>query len=134
MKRRSADRERLALVVAGAIVIGIHAGLAPDQLREWAPLGASFVVAACLLGLGVAIAAAGRGDVHSAATLLAFLFASLIVSYAATRVVALPPLDPTREPLDPLGIATTVIEAAGLVVALRLTRQQQPQPMPGGNQ
>jgi hypothetical protein len=34
---RIRDRERTMLVVAGAVALGVHAGLAPDHLEEWAP-------------------------------------------------------------------------------------------------
>lgn len=112
--------ERMILVVAGAVAVGVHAGLAPHELREWAPLGASFIAAAVVLAAAIAGLAAGHGDCRQAAALLALLFVGLVVGYVATRIVALPPLDPDREPLDPLGVATTAMEAAGLVAALRL--------------
>ena len=38
--------------------------------------------------------------------------------------MALPPLDPEREPLDGLGVATTVVEAAGVLLALHLSRSR----------
>jgi len=121
------------LVAAGAIAVGVHAGLAPDELHEWAPLGASFVAAAVVLAGGVAVLAVGRDHHRRAAAALALLFVGLVVGYVATRVAALPPLDPDREPLDALGVTTTVIEAAGLVVALRLARRQTSSSTPGGN-
>jgi cytochrome bd-type quinol oxidase subunit 2 len=126
--------ERMILVAAGAFAVGIHAGLAPDQLREWAPLGVSFVAAATALAVAVAVLAAARRGSGRAASALALVFVGLVVGYVATRVAALPPLDPDREPLDALGAATTAVEAAGLVVALRLIRRQPQSSTPGGNQ
>src|SRR5919108_472083 len=41
------------LVVVGAVSAGVHAGLAPQHLREWLPLGASFVAAAAAAAAGV---------------------------------------------------------------------------------
>jgi hypothetical protein len=130
---KSRDWERMILVVAGAVAVGVHAGLAPDQLREWAPLGACFVAAAVVLAGGVAVLAADRRYWGRAAAVLALLFGGLVVGYVATRVAALPPLDPDREPFEPLGVATTLVETAGLVAALHLIRKPQSS-MSGGNQ
>ena len=87
------------------------------------------MAAAVVLAGAVAVLAVGRNYCERAAAVLALLFAGLVVGYVATRVVALPPLDPEREPVDPLGVATTLVEAAGLVVALRLFTS-----IPGGKQ
>ena len=131
---RIRDRERTMLVAAGAIALGVHAGLAPGHLEEWAPLGACFVAAAVALAGGVAVLAVGRDYCGPAAAALALLFATLVVGYIATRVAALPPLDPEREPLDSLGVVTTAVEAAGLVVAVRLTTRKTSSPISGGKQ
>jgi hypothetical protein len=122
----SSTRRALVLVV-GAASAGVHAGLAPEHLHEWAPLGASFVVAAAALSSGVAALAVWPGDMRPLYALAA-LFAALAVSYAATRLIALPPLDPDREAPDALGVATTAAEVAGVVIALRLAFHRQ-----GGN-
>lgn len=131
---RNRDRERILLLAAGAIAVGVHAGLAPDELEEWAPLGACFVAAAGALAGGVAVLAVGRDHCRRAAAVLALLFAGLVVGYVATRLAALPPLDPDREPLDGVGVATTLVEAAGLVVAFRLLRGGMSSSTPGGKQ
>jgi hypothetical protein len=124
---------RTVLVVAGAIAVGVHAGLAPDELEEWAPLGASFVAAAVALAAAVVVLAVGREHCRHAAAALALLFLGLVAGYVATRLVALPPLDPDREPPDAVGILTTLVETAGLVAALRLLTPAVPS-MPGGQQ
>jgi hypothetical protein len=54
--------------------------------------------------------------------LLGALLGSLVVAYALTRLAALPPLDPEREPLDLLGVCTCAVEAAGVAAAMRLGR------------
>ncbi|HJQ74371.1 MAG TPA: hypothetical protein VJ814_05765 [Gaiellaceae bacterium] len=130
---KSRDRELTILVLAGAVAVGVHAGMAPDELEEWAPLGACFIAAAVVLAGGVAVLAVDRRHVERTAAVLALLLVGLVAGYVATRVAALPPLDPDREPLDTLGVATTAIEAAGLVAALRLTRRPAPS-TPGGKQ
>jgi pheromone shutdown protein TraB len=117
---RDRGRERLLLIVAAAVAVGVHAGLAPDELEEWAPLGACFVAAAVVLAGAAAVVAVSRDYCARAAAVLALLFAGLVVGYVATRIVALPPLDPDREPLDALGVCTSALEALGLVAALRL--------------
>ena len=51
------------------------------------------------------------------------LLGSLVAAYAATRLVTLPPLT-HAEPVDALGAATKLVEAAGLMLALRLLHTQ----------
>src|SRR5919201_865270 len=113
------------LVLAGAISAGVHAGLAPEHLHEWLPLGASFVAAAAAAALGVAALVLRPASVWPLRALGALL-GGLVVAYAATRLAALPPLDPDREPLDALGVCTSALEAAGLVAALRLVLAYNP--------
>jgi hypothetical protein len=52
--------------------------------------------------------------------LLSGLFAGIVAAYALTRLVALPPLDPDREPLDLLGVCTSALEAAAVLLAIPL--------------
>jgi hypothetical protein len=134
MERRSTELSRAILVVAGAIAVGTHAGLAPNELREWAPLGVSFVAAACALAVAVVVLAVGRGDDKWAAGVLALLFVGLVAGYVATRIVALPPLDPDPEPIDAIGVATTAVEAAGVLAALHLARREPTSSTSGGKQ
>ena len=128
------NRERTIVVVTGAIALGVHAGLAPEHLEEWAPLGGCFVAAAAALAGSVTVLAVGRDHCGPAAAATALLFAVLVVGYIATRVAALPPLDPEREPLDSLGVATTAIELAGIVAALQLTGGPTSSSKPGGKE
>jgi hypothetical protein len=114
---------RTALLAAGAVSVGVHAALVPEHLREWLPLGISFLAAATAGSLAVA-ALALRPASPWPPRLLALLLAGLIVSYALTRLTALPPLDPDRESLDGIGVCTGIVEAAGVLVALRLSRLQ----------
>jgi len=106
-----------ALVVAGAAGAAVHAVLAPEHLREWAPLGASFAAGAAVLAVGV-VALALRPSDRRVAGAVACVLAVFVAGYVTTRLTALPPLDPDREAFDVLGICTTAIEAAGLLVAL----------------
>jgi hypothetical protein len=108
------------LLVAGAASAGVHAGLAPEHLHEWPPLGASFVGAAAAAALGVAALVLRPASVWPP-RLLGALLGGLVAAYALTRLAALPPLDPDREPLDVLGVCTGVVEAVGVVAAARLT-------------
>lgn len=118
MNRRSL--ELTGVLLAGSVAAGVHAALAPGHLREWPPLGASFVAAAVVASVAVAALA-----VRPAAALplraLGVLLAALVTGYALTRLAALPPLDPEREPLDGLGVATASVEALGLLFVLRLS-------------
>ena len=111
--------ELVALIGAGAVGAGVHAAIAPQHLREWPPLGASFVAVAVLLSAAVA-ALALRPDDRLPVAALAALLGSVAAGYVVSRLVAIPPLDPEREPFDALGICTTAIEAFGLLLALHV--------------
>ena len=109
---------RTVLLLAGAVSAGVHAGLAPEHLHEWPPLGAAFVAAAAAAALAVA-ALVLRPESLWPPRILGALLGGLIVAYALTRLAALPPLDPDREPLDLLGVCTCAAEAAGLLAVVR---------------
>jgi len=109
--------ELFGLIGAGAAAAGVHAAIAPEHLREWAPLGASFVAVAILLAAAVA-ALALRPDDPRLVTALGALLATVAGGYVVTRLAAIPPLDPEREPFDALGICTSAIEVFGLVLAI----------------
>jgi hypothetical protein len=116
---RNQGLERTALLVAGSVGAGVHAGLAPEHLHEWLPLGVAFIAAAVALMAAVAVVAIGLDDAPPRT--LSLLLLGVAGAYAATRIAALPPLDPAREALDPLGLATSAIESAGAIVGLRLS-------------
>jgi hypothetical protein len=109
---------RTLLLLAGAVSAGVHAGLAPEHLHEWPPLGAAFVAAAAAAALAVAALVLRPASLWPP-RILGALLGGLVVAYALTRLVALPPFDPDREPLDLLGVCTCAVEAAGLVAAVR---------------
>ena len=110
------------LVLAGAVSAGVHAGLAPEHLHEWAPLGAAFVAAAAAAALAVA-ALVLRPASPWPPRALGALLGGLVVAYALTRLAALPPLDPEREALDLVGVCTCAAEVLGVVAALLLRRR-----------
>lgn len=118
--------ERTGVLLAGSAAVGVHAGLAPEHLAEWAPLGSAFVAAAVGGSLLVA-ALAVRPDERRTLAGLGALLSALIAGYVTTRLVAVPPLDPQREPFDLVGVATTVVEAIGLLLTVHLISQR-----PGG--
>jgi hypothetical protein len=110
---------RMLLVAAGSVAAGVHAGLAPDHLHEWAPLGVAFIAAAAISGLGAAAVVVRPADPWSTRALVAVL-AGLAAAYVATRLVALPPLDPDREALDATGVVAVAVESLGVLAGLRL--------------
>ena len=102
------------LVLALASSAGVHAALAPSHAADSPALGAMFALSALAL-VGVALRIDRRpGPVALAAAVL--VLCSLLAAYVATRLVALPPLT-QAEPVD---AATKLVEAAALVLALRL--------------
>jgi hypothetical protein len=114
MSRQSAQQ---LLVLALASSAGVHAGLAPTHAAETAVLGAMFALAA--LALAGAAVRVDRAPTAASLAAAGLLLAPLLAAYAATRLLALPPLT-HAEPVDALGVITKLIEAAGLALALRL--------------
>lgn len=104
-----------------AVSAGAHAGLVPEHLREAPQVGVAFIVAAGLL-LSASSALAIRADSLRAARGAALLLAGLVAFYAASRTTGIPLLEPHTEPLDVVGVTTKLVEALGLVFALRLSR------------
>lgn len=104
--------ERELLVLACAASAGVHAALAPRHLTESVAEAAGFAAAALLLA-GVAAWLLLRPAAAAPLLAGAGLLAALIVAYAATR---------RAEPIDAVGVGTNLIEAAGLVLAVRLAR------------
>lgn len=105
------------LVLTLASSAGIHAALAPTHAAEGPLLGVMFALSAlCLAAIAMRIDRAPAAAALTAATLL---LAGLLAAYVATRFVALAPLT-HPEPVDLLGVTTKLIEAGGLVLALRL--------------
>jgi hypothetical protein len=96
---------------------GVHAALVPTHTAEAPLLGAMFALSALLLAaMTVRVACVPGG---AALAIAALLLAGLLAAYVATRFVALPPFA-HPEPVDVLGVTTKLIEAGGLVLALRL--------------
>jgi hypothetical protein len=112
-------RGATALVFTCAASAGAHAGLVPAHLKGEPRLGAAFLVAVVLLVSAGAAVAARPGDrrITNAAGLL---LAGLIAAYLATRTTGIPLLAPEPEAVDAVGIATSTVEAVGVLVALCL--------------
>lgn len=119
MPRPVAHTAILVVLVAAASA-GIHAVLVPEHLDEMPLLGASFIVSVLAL-LAIAAALAIRPQAQIPASLAAFLFAGLILAYAASRTTGLPVLEPEAEQVDAVGIVTVTVQLVGLLAALRLT-------------
>jgi hypothetical protein len=62
MIERSRGIERTTLLVAGSVGAGVHAGLAPEHLHEWLPLGIAFVASAAVLAAAVVVLAVRPDD------------------------------------------------------------------------
>jgi hypothetical protein len=114
MSSSSAEK---ALVLTLASSAGIHGGLVPAHAAEAPVLGVMFAGSALLLA-AIALRV-DRGPGAAALLAAALLLAALLAAYVATRFVALAPLT-HPEPIDLLGVTTKLIEAGGLVLALRL--------------
>ena len=111
----------ILVVLAAAVSAGIHAGLVPEHLGEMPLLGVSFIFAVLAL-LASAVAVTIRPEAQLPASLVAFLFAGLILAYVASRTTGLPVLEPEPEPVNAIGIVTVAVQLVGLLAALWLTR------------
>jgi hypothetical protein len=108
-----------ALVLTCSASAGAHAGLVPSHLDAEPRLGAAFLIAVVLL-LGAAIALAARPADVRITSAAGLLLVGLMLSYLATRTIGIPWLDPKREAPDAVGIATSGIEALGVLTAVLL--------------
>ncbi|HET8586501.1 MAG TPA: hypothetical protein VFM74_01365 [Candidatus Limnocylindria bacterium] len=79
----------------------------------------AFLVAVALL-LSAVVAVVLRPTDRRVAGGAALVLFGLALAYLATRTTGIPWLDPERETVDVVGVVTTLLEAAGLVVALWL--------------
>jgi hypothetical protein len=110
---------RNVVVIACALSAGIHAGLVPAHLGASRPLGIAFAVSAtALLWAAASLAAAPEPRARAAGA--AVILGALIAAYTASRTVGLPLLGAHVEPVDPVGLVTQVVQAAGACAALRL--------------
>ncbi|MGZ8694772.1 MAG: hypothetical protein ACXWYS_04975 [Gaiellaceae bacterium] len=99
------------LTLMGSIVFsaGVHAGLVAAHWRETPLLGASFAASAVLLtGIGVALGMYPASVWPPRLAALTF-FAQILAYFTFTERIT-----------DPLGIATKLVEALGMVVALAI--------------
>jgi hypothetical protein len=106
-----------ALTLTLASSAGVHAALVPAHAAEAPLLGTLFALSALSLAAVTFRVVQAPGAV--ALGVAALLLAALLAAYAATRFAVLPPLT-HPEPVDVLGVTTKLIEAGGLVLALRL--------------
>ena len=99
----------LTLMGTVAFSAGVHAGLVAAHWRETPLLGASFAASAVLLaalGVGLALYPA---SIWPPRAIAATFLAQILAYFVFTERIA-----------DPLGLATKVVEAAGVVVALAM--------------
>jgi hypothetical protein len=125
MKTTATQGATIVLVVVAAVSAGVHAGLAPEHLHEWLPLGSAFAAAAVAAALGV-VALVLRPASPWPPRILGALLGSLVAAYVLTRLAALPPLDPEREAFDALGVCTSAVEAIGVGASVHLTSGGRP--------
>ena len=109
------------VIAACAASAGAHAGLVPEHLREAPQLGIAFILASALLLAVVAALASCPAD-RRIARVAALLLTGLIASWGASRVTGIPLLQPRPEPVDLVGLVTTLVEVLGLVFALWLSQ------------
>jgi hypothetical protein len=110
------------IVVACAVSAGVHAALVPEHFAHGAAAGLSFAAAAALLAVA-AVAVTVRQTAPVFAGTAALLF-GLIAAYVLTTTTGLPVVHPEPEPVGSLAAVTKMIEAAGLVAALRHLRRE----------
>jgi len=113
------DAARLVAAVVCAASAGIHAGLVIAHFDESTILGILFVVDAALLGLAALAVNDRRGGSRDVA-LVAAVLASTALAYVLSQTTGLPGLTTEAEPVDGLGIFTTLAELVGVSACLLL--------------
>jgi hypothetical protein len=115
-------RNQKLLTVLCAASAGVHAALAPMHFQDGIELGLGFAAAAVLL-MSVSVALDRRPQSQPAKHAAALVLGVLLVAYLATRISAVPLLGEHREPVEPVGVVTKLIEAFGLALAIKSTNQ-----------
>jgi hypothetical protein len=110
-------------VIAASISAGVHAALVPEHFHERFAAGAGFVGATVMLGAIVVWLTHGPRNARAVGA-LALVFAGLIASWALAVTTGVPVLMPEPEKVDGVAVATKLIEAAGLLLALGLVREE----------
>jgi hypothetical protein len=113
-------RAREVLVLTLAASAGAHAALAPAHAAEGAAVAAMFALSAVVLAAAAIVV--DRHRLPAADSVAALLLAGLLTAYFASRLTTLWPLA-HPEPVDSLGALTKLVEAAGLLLALRLLQK-----------
>jgi predicted tellurium resistance membrane protein TerC len=122
---RTSERRRTraftidVVVAACAASAGVHAGLAPEHLREATQLGVAFIASVVLLAAAAAVLAT-HDESRRAVQAAALLLAGLIAAYVVSRTTGIPWLAPEAEPVDAVGVATKLVEVLGFLFALKL--------------
>ena len=112
-----------ALVCAGSA--GIHAGLVSAHLRESTLLGVVFALDAVVLGVA-AVAISDRRRAGREVALVAAVLAATAIAYLLSRTTGLPIVIREAEPVDGLGVSTTLSELVGLGACLLLILRKEP--------
>jgi hypothetical protein len=110
------------VVVACAASAGAHAALVAQHLEDDPRMGVAFIAATALL-LAVVAALTYRPRHAGAAHAATLLLTALIGAYALNVAAGLPWLSDDAEPVDLVGLATKVVEAIGLIFAIRLSQR-----------
>ena len=111
------DVARVVGPLVCAVGAGVHAGLVTAHLRESTLLGVLFAVDAVLLGLAaLAISDRHARTVHHAGA--AAVLVGTALAYLLSRTTGLPGVTSEPEPVDVLGLLTTVSELAGAAACL----------------
>jgi hypothetical protein len=112
----------VAVVCAGSA--GVHAALVPEHLHESLLLGCAFALDALLLALVAGVLGdprvAGRAALPAAGVL-----ALTATAYVLSRTTGLPVLIPEAEPVDGLGMLTTLGELVAVGACLLLTLRRE---------
>lgn len=112
----TAGNTRDALTVVVAVSAGVHAALVPEHWHERPALGIGFALAAAALA-AVAVALQLGRPAPVAPACAGILLAALTVLYLASRTAGLPLTG--REEWDSVGVATQVVQLAGVALAFR---------------
>jgi hypothetical protein len=108
----STSLESRTLLAVTAVAAGVHAGIAPEHLQEWPPLGGAFVAAAVALP-AASVALSLDPAARAAAVGVGALLAAVAGAYVLTRLTAVPLLALRLARVRPPTPTTSLQEVTG---------------------
>jgi hypothetical protein len=120
-----ASRRAGLLALCVTFSAGIHAGLAPEHLKEMPPLGYAFIAAAVMGGV-LAWALLSRPDDRRIPFLAGLFCLGQIATWVLFVTVRVPGFSGTPEAVETIALVCKAVELAGVALAFPLALPRRP--------